>query len=430
MKRILFISIFLSLLGYANAQITLQEDSYIVSLNKAILLPSIGNLVYPQLVEEYSFLEYIPTIACDTSLILCYEMNFTKSKDLVYAFAAVNNEKKERYIVIDTNNNHDFSDDTLYTIPLPETPLMPDKKKEKCIGIQVASTLHKGEIRNVGIDPFNVYGYKIMNAPQYDKRLEYILILRDYMTADGMIEEIPVTIHDGGSISIYNNTLDEETWFSISYPNYAGEQDSKSFSTGDTIQVQEHLFVLSKVESPNKLYLKKIGDQADYSQIGSPFPIAYARDVKDDNRVKINDLIKGKYVFIDFWGSWCGWCIGTFPKLRPFYEKVKDNDNILVLGVALDEDQNLEKLRSIIQEQNVSWDNYRVTPDENKSISSFINRLGIKAYPTYVILDNTGKVVYKKNSAHKTDEAINFFMDLMKRENILEDESHNKSKSK
>ena len=31
--------------------------------------------------------------------------------------------------------------------------------------------------------------------------------------------------------------------------------------------------------------------------------------------------LRGKYVVIDFWGSWCGWCIKGIPKMKEYYAK-------------------------------------------------------------------------------------------------------------
>ena len=36
-----------------------------------------------------------------------------------------------------------------------------------------------------------------------------------------------------------------------------------------------------------------------------------------------NDLslssLRGKYVVLDFWGSWCGWCIKGIPDMKKYY---------------------------------------------------------------------------------------------------------------
>ena len=39
--------------------------------------------------------------------------------------------------------------------------------------------------------------------------------------------------------------------------------------------------------------------------------------------------LRGKYVVIDFWGSWCIWCIKGMPKMKEYYEKYKGKFEIL-----------------------------------------------------------------------------------------------------
>ena len=39
--------------------------------------------------------------------------------------------------------------------------------------------------------------------------------------------------------------------------------------------------------------------------------------------------LRGKYVVLDFWGSWCGWCIKGIPDMKKYYEKYKGKLEIL-----------------------------------------------------------------------------------------------------
>jgi thiol-disulfide isomerase/thioredoxin len=170
---------------------------------------------------------------------------------------------------------------------------------------------------------------------------------------------------------------------------------------------------LSKVKHPN-IYLKEVGFLADSSSVGSFVPAISAMDLNDNKPVSINGLIKDKYVFIDFWGSWCGPCIQSIPKLRSFYERIKDRTDVLMLGVAKENNKkDIEKLKKIIGNEKIGWLNLWLADKEKEGVTSIINKLAVEAYPTYLIIDNKGKIVYKEQSIYKTEEAINLFMKLI-----------------
>lgn len=58
------------------------------------------------------------------------------------------------------------------------------------------------------------------------------------------------------------------------------------------------------------------------------------------NTINTSDL-KGKVVFMNFWASWCPPCRAEFPSIQKFYERYKDNPDVIFLTVNLDEDPGL-----------------------------------------------------------------------------------------
>ncbi|MCI8999174.1 MAG: AhpC/TSA family protein [Muribaculaceae bacterium] len=90
------------------------------------------------------------------------------------------------------------------------------------------------------------------------------------------------------------------------------------------------------------------------SQPGKPFIDINAKTVSGED-VKLSDYVgKGKYVLLDFWASWCGPCREEAEKtLRPLYEKYKDDDRFMILGVATWDEH--DKTVAALEKRNYPW---------------------------------------------------------------------------
>jgi thiol-disulfide isomerase/thioredoxin len=66
--------------------------------------------------------------------------------------------------------------------------------------------------------------------------------------------------------------------------------------------------------------------------------------------LKLSSL-RGKYVVLDFWGSWCIWCIRGIPSMKEAYTKYKDKMEIL--GVDCRDTE--EKWKAAVKEHELPW---------------------------------------------------------------------------
>lgn len=94
--------------------------------------------------------------------------------------------------------------------------------------------------------------------------------------------------------------------------------------------------------------------------------------------------LKGKYVVLDFWGTWCGWCIKGIPQMKEYYDKYKGKFEIL----SIDCNDTEEKWKAGVKKYELPWLNV-YNPRESKVLSDY----GVQGFPTKIIVGPDGKIV-------------------------------------
>ena len=96
--------------------------------------------------------------------------------------------------------------------------------------------------------------------------------------------------------------------------------------------------------------------------------------------------LRGKYVVIDFWGSWCVWCIRGIPQMKNYYTKYKDKMEILGVDCRDSED----KWRAAVDEYQLPWPQVYCDDANLRKLGS---KYGVQGFPTKVLVDPNGKIV-------------------------------------
>ncbi len=113
-----------------------------------------------------------------------------------------------------------------------------------------------------------------------------------------------------------------------------------------------------------------------------------------DGKLISLDQFKGKYLLLDFWGSWCGPCRASNPHLKELYATYKDK-GFEILGIACEKAPNLadaiSSWKKAIEKDGLPWT--QVINNETDSKVDLIKLYGIDAFPTKVLLDTKGNIV-------------------------------------
>ena len=101
--------------------------------------------------------------------------------------------------------------------------------------------------------------------------------------------------------------------------------------------------------------------------------------------------LRGKYVILDFWGSWCGWCIKGMPQMKEYYKKYAGKFEI----VGVDCNDTDQKWKDAVKKHELPWKhvyNPRANSEEEQA-KSVLAKYGIQGFPTKIIISPEGKIV-------------------------------------
>ncbi|WP_443937764.1 redoxin domain-containing protein [Pedobacter sp. MW01-1-1] len=145
----------------------------------------------------------------------------------------------------------------------------------------------------------------------------------------------------------------------------------------------------------NTRYANSIKDRIESSKfiaVGGAAPNFTKLD-PTGKAINLSDF-KGKYVLLDFWGSWCGPCRAANPHLKELYAAYSAK-GFEILGVASEKVSNQAQAEQMwkdaIQKDGLTWAN--VLNNESKMTQDVIAMYAIEAYPTQILLDKEGKII-------------------------------------
>lgn len=101
------------------------------------------------------------------------------------------------------------------------------------------------------------------------------------------------------------------------------------------------------------------------------------------------ESLKGKYVYIDVWATWCGPCRAEIPSLKVLEESLHGK-NIEFVSISVDVQKDYEKWQNFVKEKSLGGT--QLYADNNWN-SDFIKAFGINSIPRFILIDPTGKVV-------------------------------------
>ncbi len=120
------------------------------------------------------------------------------------------------------------------------------------------------------------------------------------------------------------------------------------------------------------------------------------------------DDLKGKYVYIDVWATWCGPCKAEIPHLKEV-EKAYHDKNIEFVSISIDKEKDYDKWKAMITEKELGGIQLLADSDWK---SRFVTDYKIKGIPRFILIDPQGKIVSSDAPRPSDDRLKELFNEL------------------
>ena len=137
------------------------------------------------------------------------------------------------------------------------------------------------------------------------------------------------------------------------------------------------------MERPWKKYYSM---QKQRAITGKPF-IDFEAEAPDGTKHRLSEYAgHSQYVLIDFWASWCGPCIASFPFMKQVYADYKDR-GLCIIGMSCDKDRNAW-LKALDKHQ-LPWTALLSPASKGDALDLY----GVSGIPTVILIAPDGTII-------------------------------------
>ena len=186
---------------------------------------------------------------------------------------------------------------------------------------------------------------------------------------------------------------------SSDFAKLAGSKLDTNFSALQKQNIEASMFGLKQYYN-QKLAANKMNNLAS-----APFEY----ENHEGGKTKLEDL-RGKYVYIDVWATWCGPCRGEIPFLQKVEEKYKGK-NIAFVSISVDVAKDHDKWKSFVTDKQLGGTQLLADKDWR---SDFIMAYKINSIPRFILIDPKGDIVKSDAERPSDPKLAELFDSLLK----------------
>lgn len=338
-------------------------------------------------VEKERFFELIKIYDIDTMTL-----STEKTQNAVYCLVGITPYTK--IAIFDKNRNYDFSDDEVLVYYLKNKDLSKDSIRRLTTPVTISTEYYhyKKYQKEITFRPIPFGKYFTSYPNEEAEMLEYFYEGFEY-------EETTIEVNKKPYKVVLDNLSPELSYDSLDTKLLIEPLDSISdkldlvnntYRLGDYIYFDSiqyrfdylSLFGDTVILKKQKKVNKKIGYTA-----GLYLPNIESNDLIG-NTITTEDL-KGDYILLDFWGTWCQPCIKMIPSIREIQNEYRD-DGLKVVSVAFDRDK--DKVEQFIRDYEMNW--IHLYEDRNdRELNGFVKKLRAEHFPTTILISPDGRII-------------------------------------
>jgi len=221
----------------------------------------------------------------------------------------------------------------------------------------------------------------------------YCLMLKDFISNN--IKNKVISVSNGNVINSkesFDYVISNDTLFTQKAKDFLMHTYLKSIATDFSIEDFKSRFNIFSNITSNKELIAEIKDEflLDYSEINEMKNDVFLID-KNKRKITLKEFIKknkNKYIYIDFWASWCSPCREELPFSRKIIDEYKD-DEILFVFISID--KNFKKWKKATENEKIDKYSFLAINYPN---AKFYRDLELKTIPRYLLFNKQGKIIH------------------------------------
>ena len=198
--------------------------------------------------------------------------------------------------------------------------------------------------------------------------------------------------------AIENETIKNSLLFDYANYNMSYSKDIDSFY---------NIFTKSSTNKKNNAIITEKYNNLMGLTKGRPSPKFVGYENYAGGKTSLDDL-KGKYVYVDVWATWCGPCKREIPFLKEVEEKYHGK-NIEFVSISIDKASDHKKWKTMVNEKELGGIQLFADNDWN---SAFVKDYQIQGIPRFLLIDTEGNIVDSNAPRPSSSELIDLFTEL------------------